>query len=188
MINDLLYNNSMTKYRLSKLSGIPYTTINDICSGRADIKKCSVDSIYRIAKVFEISMEELLKPYYLERVDFELFKSNICHRLKEMGDEDFIIDLLESDSITDYYQREWYKEAFYLLAMLDYVSRENDLPLCSKYDDYRSEKLSETVFPRSILMLSTVSNSDAAKKTAVRRSIPEFIRHNIVESEVRNVV
>ncbi len=39
MINTLLHNNSMTKYRLSKLSGIPYTTINDICSGKADIKK-----------------------------------------------------------------------------------------------------------------------------------------------------
>ena len=189
MINDLLRNNSMTKYRLSKLSNIPYTTINDICSGRADIKKCSVDSVYRIANVFGLTMEELIKPYYEdERSDFELFKSNTCHRLKELGDVDFIVDMLESDIIASYYQKKWYKEAFYLLAMLDYVSRENDVPLCDRYDDYRLEKLSETIFPRSVLMISAVSNSDAAKKTAVKDSIPEFIRHNIVESEVRNVI
>ena len=86
MINTLLHDKSMTKYRLSKLSGIPYTTINDICSGKADIKKCSVDNVYRIAKALDVTVEELLEPYYIDRPDFELFKSNTCHRLKEKGD------------------------------------------------------------------------------------------------------
>ena len=100
MINTLLQKHSMSKYRLSKLSGIPYATINDICSGKADIRKCSVDNVYRIAKVFRVSMEELLEPYYTDRTDFELFKRNTCQRLKEMGDYLFIIDTLESNLIT----------------------------------------------------------------------------------------
>ena len=29
------------------------------------------------------------------RVNFELFKSNACHRLKELGDIDFVIELLK---------------------------------------------------------------------------------------------
>ena len=188
MINDLIKDRSMTKYRLSKLSRIPYTTINDICSGKADIKKCSADTIYRIAVALDVSMEELLEPYYVDRPDFELFKSSVCHRLKEMGDIDFIIDTLESDIVTAYYDRGWYPEAMYLLAMLDYVSRENDVPLCSKYDEMRTRKLSITVYPRSVLAYCRASKSDDAKNEARQKAIPEFIRHNIVESEVRNVI
>ena len=31
-----------------------------------------------------------------KRCNFELFKSNVCHRLKESGDIDFLIETLES--------------------------------------------------------------------------------------------
>ena len=171
MINTLLHNNSMTKYRLSKLSGIPYTTINDICSGKADIKKCSVDNVYRIAKALGVTVEELLKPYYIDRPDFELFKSNTCHRLKEIGDIDFVIDTLESKIIISYMDRKWYPEA-----------------MCDEYDDMRTKKLAAIVYPRSVLALCAASKDDSAKEKAIRSSIPEFLRHNIVESEVRNVI
>ena len=188
MINTLLHNNSMTKYRLSKLSGIPYTTVNDICSGKADIKKCSADTVFRIARALGITVEELLEPYYNDRPDFELFKSNICHKLKNMGDIDFVIDILESNVIITYLERKWYPEAFYLLAMTDYVSRENDIPLCRDYDEIRNKKLANAVYPRSVLALCAASKDDEAKNNAVKNAIPEFMRHNIVEAEVRNVV
>ncbi len=188
MINTILHDNSMTKYRLSKLSGIPYTTINDICSGKADIRKCSADTVYRISKVLRITVEDLLEPYYVDRPDFELFKSNTCHRLKEMGDIDFVIDTLESKIIISYMDRKWYPEALYLLAMLDYISRENNIPLCNEYDEIRTKRLSTIVYPRSVLAMSAASKDDAVKEKAVKESIPEFMRHNIVESEVRNVI
>ena len=188
MINDLLKEKSITKYRLSKLSGIPYTTINDVCSGKADIKRCSADTVYRIAGALDVSMETLLKPYYVDRPDFELFKSNICHRLKELGDIDFILEILENDTISEYYDRGWYPEALYLLAMLDYVSRENDVPLCDRYDDIRGEKLSRVLYPRSVLACSIASGTDDVRAKARQNAISEFMRHNIVESEVRNVI
>ena len=188
MINTILKDKSITRYRLSKLSGIPYTTINDICSGKADIRKCSVDSVYRISKALGVTVEELLEPYYENRPDYELFKSNICHRLKELGDVDFLINILESRAIVTYYNKGWYPEALYLLAMIDYLSRENNIPICSDYDHIRNRKLSHTIYPRSVLALSAASKNDEAKKNAVKNAIPEFIRHNIVESEVRNVI
>ena len=188
MINTLLHNNSMTKYRLSKLSGIPYTTINDICSGKADIKKCSVDNVYRIAKALGVTVEELLEPYYIDRPDFELFKSNTCHKLKEIGDIDFVIDTLESRIIISYMDRKWYPEAMYLLAMLDYVSRENNIPLCDEYDDLRCCRLEKPVYPASVRAVAAASMSDTAVKKAEETAIPEFIRFNIIESEVRDVV
>ena len=60
-INELLREKKISKYRLSRLSGVPYTTINDICTGKTRIEKCSAETIYKIAKVFSISMEELIK-------------------------------------------------------------------------------------------------------------------------------
>ena len=60
-INELLREEKISKYRLSRVSGVSYTTINDICTGKTRIEKCSAETIYKIAKVFSISMEELIK-------------------------------------------------------------------------------------------------------------------------------
>lgn len=53
----LLKNRDMSEYSLSKLSGVPYSTISDICSGKTDIKKCNCETIYKIAKTLNTSME-----------------------------------------------------------------------------------------------------------------------------------
>ena len=108
MINDLMKNKNITKYRLSKNSGIPYSTLTDIISGKAQLEKCSAETVYRLSKELEISMEDLLAPCFVKRSSFELFKSNVCHRLKELGDIDFIIETLESNDIREYYNRKWY--------------------------------------------------------------------------------
>ena len=122
------------------------------------------------------------------RIDFDLFKSNVCHRLKELGDTEFLIDLLESEIIRRYCEKQWYPEALYLLAMLDYISRVNDVELCTGYDDLRSKKLQETIYPSSIIAQSLVTGDETIKSKAIEESIPEFIRFNIVEKDVRDVV
>ncbi|HJD13606.1 MAG TPA: helix-turn-helix transcriptional regulator [Candidatus Ruminococcus avistercoris] len=188
IINELMKNKKLTRYRLAKDSGIAYTTINDICSGKARLEKCSAETIYRISKVLGVSMESLIEPCFDKRIDFELFKSNTCHKLKELGDVEFVIELLEEDRIRKYYKKKWYPESLYLLAMLDYVSRENDIPICTQYDDLRKVKLKNILFPASILAAARVAKNDEIKRRSVREAIPEFMRFNIVESEVRNVV
>lgn len=188
IVNEIMQSRSITKYRLSKNSGVPYTTVNDICTGKAQLEKCSAETIYRIAKALEVSMESLLEPCFVKRSSFELFKSNVCHRLKELGDVGFIIETLESDSIRDYYNRGWYPESLYLLAMLDYISRLNDVPVCTEYNDLRRVCLQDAVYPASVITASIVAGSESPKEQARASAIPEFIRFNIVESEVRNIV
>ena len=51
-------------------------------------------------------MEALLESCSVRRGSFELFKSNVCHRLKELGDLNFIIETLEKDDIRKYYEAE----------------------------------------------------------------------------------
>ena len=187
MLNQIMESKNISRYRLSKNSDIPYTTLTDILSGKAELKKCSAETVYKLSKVLDVSMEELLEPCFVKRTSFELFKSNVCHKLKELGDIDFIIDTLESNEILDYYNRQWYAECFYLLAMLDYVSRVNDVPYCEEYSDLRKHKLSETLYPASVIAATTVSKDNKIKSKALKDAIPEFLRFNIIESEVRNV-
>jgi len=186
-INTLLRDKQMTKYRLAKSSGVSQTTINDICSGKVSIKNCTGETLYRLAKTFDVSMESLLSEAMEYRPDFEIFKSNTCHYVKDMGDIDFLIDVIKSDRIVSYLDKRWYREALYLLAMVDYLCRENALPLHDDYEELRRLKLSEVVYPAGILVLCAALKSDEPKEQSLREAIPEFLRHNIVESEVRNV-
>ena len=60
-INQILAQKGITKYRLAKQSGVPHATLNDICSGKTNICKCSAETLYRIARVLDVSMETLIK-------------------------------------------------------------------------------------------------------------------------------
>jgi len=107
--------------------------------------------------------------------------------VKDMGDIDFIISTLESNKIRELYERQWYPESLYLLAMVDYLSRENDLPICIEYNDIRTKKLKEPIYPSSILTMCAILKSDAPKIESQNEAIPEFMQYYIVEGEVRNV-
>jgi transcriptional regulator with XRE-family HTH domain len=186
-INTLLGDKQMTKYRLAKSSGVSQTTINDICSGKVNIRNCTGETLYRLAKTLNVSMESLLSEAMEYRPAFEIFKSNICHRVKDMGDIDFLMDVIKSDRILSYMDMRWYREALYLLAMVDYLCRENSLPLHEDYAELRYMRLSDTLYPAGILILCDALKSDEPKEESLRNAIPEFLRHNIVENEVRSV-
>ena len=59
IIEDLLGKRGMTKYRLAVASGVPHATLNDICSGKTKLEKCSAETIYKLAKTLDVSMELL---------------------------------------------------------------------------------------------------------------------------------
>ena len=50
----------LTKYRLSQMSGVPKTTVIDICSGKSSLQKCSARTVQQLAKALDCSMEELM--------------------------------------------------------------------------------------------------------------------------------
>lgn len=191
-INAMLDQQNMTKYRLAKESGIPHATISDICSGKAQIEKCSAETLYKIAKVLSVSIEDLIRDRMEapqeHRSTFDVFKSNVCHRVMDIGDIDFIIEVLESDIIRQYYEKKWIPESLYLLAMVDYLSRLNDLPTAVELNDLRSKKLAKPLYPMSVVLADAVSRTTTHADRSIKDAIPEFMRFNIVESEIRNVV
>jgi len=188
MIRKIMEKNGITTYRLSKNSGIPYTTVNDICNNKVNLAKCNSETVYKLSKALNVSMEELLEPFVISRPNFELFKSNVCHSLKELGDIQFLIETIKNDEVNVYYKRCWYPECLYLLAMVDYISRLNDIPLCTNYNQIRQLKLKKKIYPMGVELADIVSDNEKMKMESELSAIPEFLRFNIIESEVRNVV
>ena len=175
-------------YRLSKNSGVPYATLNDLYNGKTSLEKCSAETVYKIAQALEVTMEELIAPYLLKRPKFENFKSYVCHMVKEKGDIDFIIETLESGDIRSYFDRNWYIESMYLLGMLDYISRKNNVPLCEEYNDIRRCKLEKPVYPSGVIAVSEAAKREDILQKAYDNAIPEFRHFNIIENEVQDVV
>lgn len=187
-IQRILEARHITRYHLSKISNVPYTTITDICNGKTKLEKCSAGTVFKLSKALDIPMDDLLQSCLEVSTDFEIFKSNVCHRVREMGVIQFIMHILQNDIIRSLFNDKEYAESLYLLAMLDYLSRINSVPLCTSYNDLRRCKLKETIYPRSILIAYAVQHHEEIKEKAYHDSIPEFARFNIIESEVRNVI
>nr|WP_305182807.1 helix-turn-helix domain-containing protein [uncultured Schaedlerella sp.] len=59
IIEDLLAKRNMTKYRLAVAAEVPHATLNDICSGKTRLEKCSAETVYKLAKALDVSMEML---------------------------------------------------------------------------------------------------------------------------------
>ncbi len=59
IVESLLKQRGMTKYRLAEEAGIPHATLSDICSGKTKLEKCSAETVYKLAKVLGVSMEFL---------------------------------------------------------------------------------------------------------------------------------
>ena len=59
IIEELIVKRKFTKYRLAVQAGIPHATLSDICSGKTRIEKCSAETVYKVAKVLNVSMELL---------------------------------------------------------------------------------------------------------------------------------
>lgn len=94
IIDELLRRKGMTKYRLAVDAGVPHTTLNDICSGKTKLEKCSTETVYKLAKTLGVSMELLVEsglraaqrersyeyglPDYLQH-DLEAYKEGLAH-------------------------------------------------------------------------------------------------------------
>lgn len=78
-LQTLLDSKKMSKYHLSKISGIPKTTIIDICSGKSSIENCSAKTIFKISQALHCTMEEIFQldntNYYSEETGLPVDKS-----------------------------------------------------------------------------------------------------------------
>ena len=58
--NKLLEEKNISKYKLSKESGVPYSTVCDISTGKSVLLKCSAETVLRISHILGMTAEELV--------------------------------------------------------------------------------------------------------------------------------
>lgn len=59
-LKTLLSERKMSMYRLSQISGVPKTTVIDICTGKSAIEGCTAKTVMLLAKALDCTMEELM--------------------------------------------------------------------------------------------------------------------------------
>lgn len=59
-LQSLIDSKNISKYYLSKISGIPKTTVIDICSGKSSIENCNAKTVLKIARALDCTMEEIM--------------------------------------------------------------------------------------------------------------------------------
>jgi len=52
----------------------------------------------------------------------------------------------------------------YLLAMIDYLSRVNNLPVCTNYNDIRSQKLEKPYFPPGVVVAYAATGDESIEE------------------------
>ena len=119
--------------------------------------------------------------------DFELFKSNICQLIKNQNAERIINKIIVDQSIETYFEKQEYDKSLYLLGIVDYLTNKFKLQTRHELDKYRTYKLNEMLYPRSVELIFILTKDDALKKKALANAIPEFLKYNIIEGEIENV-
>lgn len=118
--------------------------------------------------------------------EFELFKGNVCHMVKEYGQLQFLENMLVSNQVEKLWDEGQQLYSLYLLAMVDYLSGLNNIPLYARYNYLRNHKIQKKVYPLSLILAAKMDDADIDE--LAKDAIPEFLRFNIVEGNVFDVV
>ena len=181
-IKQYLEDNKISIYKVANNALVAYPTVFNIVNGKADILNCALGVVKKIADALNLSIDELLT-LCDKNHSFDLFRSEQCHLVNRVGEINYVIDLLEKKKIDYYWKLDMKAEAFYLIAMLDYISNRNGLPKCTEYEEIRRYKLEKPVFPADTELSEKLLGKDAHKE-AMDNAIPEFLDFNIVECEI----
>lgn len=139
----LLDQKNITKYHLSKISGVPKTTIIDICSGQSSIDRCSAKTVLQIAKALGCTMEDIMmleepKKYNAETglpEDNSYLECGLPEYLKTSLD-----NMKKSWAIEDSGQRDYHWDLYWGELNADINSAEIDKSISSEQAWYLREK------------------------------------------------
>ena len=163
MLRAVLCEKNMSLYQLEKASHISHATLNDIYNEKCNIESCSISTMSKIAKSLDLSLDSLYNYLTYQDLsiikydeDFDLFKSNTLQTLKHMDEKTFVNQLVYSDDISKLFSNKEYSKSLYLLSLLDYLSKKNNMNIEHKYDEMRNIKLNKLYVSKSIYLLYSI--------------------------------
>lgn len=200
---NLMNEHCMTRADLSMMSGVPDSTLRDILSGKAQIDHCAAATIYGIADALGTTVEDVLDHYWDECLgaDDEECEREVLHdghtlllfystvdrvvQLRQHVDDALLTSCVNSEAFIDlFFDKGFYREAFFLLGLTDYLNRKLGMKTDPRFDAYRVYRLDNPVYS-----LSTLEEYDDpeelknAKAYAEAYAIPELAAFNIFMTE-----
>lgn len=123
-----------------------------------------------------------------EDYTYDMFRSEMYHMRKNHSDKDFVFILIKYNFVEVFWKKEWYYKAFYTLALLDYLSDKHNAPYFEKYNNYRTQKLKEIVYPSGIEIWDRLNPNNNEKEIAIQKCKNDeygkyFLKYNIIELE-----
>ena len=142
-LQTMLDQRNMTKYRLSQISGVPKTTVIDICSGKSSIDKCSAKTVQLLANALQCSMEDLMKidppgAYSKERglpVDEAYLECGLPVYLQQSLEQ-----MKKSWEIEDSGEKDWHWDIYWCELNADINSAEVDQEITHEQAAYLRKK------------------------------------------------
>ena len=77
-IQQILREKNLSRYQLSKKSGVPWATLADICSGKTTLSRCSAGTLMKLSSTLDIPMEQLIT-LTVEKPDRKSTRLNSSH-------------------------------------------------------------------------------------------------------------
>ena len=112
-IAEVMQEKGITRYRLSKESGVPWATLSDIYNGKTKLEKCEAGTVRKLASALDMTVEEVLdletlefispetgKPYdkrYLETALPPQLRESINRVVNGRKAKDTLLDCYEED-------------------------------------------------------------------------------------------
>ena len=183
---ELLEAKNITGYALSKNTGIPYTTINDLINSKTIIQNVSLKHALLIADELKVDIRVLNNLTTYQPIEFRYFRNNLLWELKREDQLDFVNEIIRKKEIDFYYKNNAKEYAYYLLALIDYICRKCHTDIhAERYNEIRKERLDKPFFVGSNLV--SFKSIDEAEEKLKIKVIPEFKQFNIIEEDIFNV-
>lgn len=141
---------------------------------------------------FEMTVKELYNQwnsYSFDIDEFEIFKSNTCQMLKNMGDFNFISFIVDNNIIEKRIKKNEIYNALYLVGIIDFLCNKYQIPLYKGYEKIRQIKIEEEIYPLSIITLTIIQpdRADIIKEKYKNTAIKELLDLGIVEGDIYGV-
>ena len=200
---NLMNKKCMTRADLSMMSGVPDSTLRDILSGKAQIDHCEAATIYGIADALGTTVEDVLDHYWDEclRADDEECEREVLHdghtlllfystvdrlvQLRQAVEDASLASCINSETFIDqFFTMGFYREAFFVLGLTDYLNRKLGKKTDPRFDAYRGYCLDSPVYSLSTLEeYDDPAGLEQAKAYAETYAIPELAAFNIFMTE-----
>lgn len=194
-LNQLMNEREMTRSDLSRMSGVPESTLRGILNGKANLYDCKAGTLLSLAFVLHTTVESLLEHYYDEYLRkptpeqvpadsqvplssfYELVDATVCV-IRNDGDYECVRFIYHEGMIEGLFEHGCYREALFLLGVTDYLIHKHHMETDNRFDAFRYVCLEHPVYHWRAIR-EDEETCRIAKAFSREYAIPELAQFNI---------